>query len=180
MEYWAQIHPDSNSYAISTMGRVWSAKHGVMKTPINNHDYPHCNIMVNGESFRVMVHHEMGKVFLPNPEKKRTINHKNGIRWDNMLDNLEWATHTEQIVHSFNVLGRKAAKNNHRRKEVLAYREDSSIVLDFVGIRECARFFEIPYQAVQKGIKIPSRTYFGWRFELLSDPNWVAKTGKKY
>lgn len=180
MEYWAQLNADTDLYAISTMGRVWSARYGLMKTPKGNHHYPHCNIRVNGESVRVMVHYEMGKVFIPNPENKRTINHKNGIRWDNRLENLEWATHQEQIIHAIQVLGKKAAKNNHRRKEVLAYREGCTIVLDFVGIRECARFFKIPYQAVQKGIKIPDRTYFGWKFCLLFDPKWVSKTGRNY
>lgn len=45
--------------------------------------------------------------FHDNPENKKTVNHKNGIRDDDRADNLEWATHSENNLHSVRVLGRK-------------------------------------------------------------------------
>lgn len=177
MEYWTRLYHDN--YAISTFGRIWSARYGPIKTPNNNHGYPHCNIRVNGKTKRIIVHQEVGKRFIENPENKPTINHKDGVRCNNNLSNLEWATHSEQNIHSVAVLGRKGALNNHRRKEVMAYKEGCSIVLSFNGIRECARFLEIPYQAVQTGIKIKTRIYFGWQFELLSDPGWKPKERRR-
>lgn len=46
------------------------------------------------------VHRLVAKAFLPNPDNKPTVNHKNHIRNDNRLENLEWATYSEQNTHS--------------------------------------------------------------------------------
>jgi NUMOD4 motif/HNH endonuclease/NUMOD1 domain len=46
------------------------------------------------------VHRLVAKAFLPNPENKKTVNHKNKVRNDNRIDNLEWATYSEQNKHA--------------------------------------------------------------------------------
>lgn len=164
IEDWSKMVGVGDLYAISTLGRVWSARYGLMKTPANNDGYPHCNVKVNCKNKKFLVHREMGKSFLPNPENKKTINHKNGIRNDNRIENLEWATSAEQNQHSVLVLGRKGAPNYSRRKQVVAIREDSSIVLEFNGIRDCGRKLGIPYQGVQNGLRNSNLSYFGWMF----------------
>lgn len=51
-------------------------------------------------------HRLVGMQFIPNPENKSDINHINGIKHDNRVENLEWLTHSENILHSYQVLGR--------------------------------------------------------------------------
>lgn len=177
MEYWASLR-QSDKYAISTMGRVWSASYGIMKTPPMNTGYPHCNIMINGEAVRVMIHQEMGKVFIPNPENKKTINHKNGIKSDNRLENLEWATSQEQNIHCIRVLGRKSAKNNHRRKIIMAVSINHPNGIEYNGIGECGRALQIPYQSIQRILKGQRRCYKGWTFKMKYDPKWKPKRKK--
>ena len=54
-------------------------------------------------------HRFVAEVWIPNPENKPQVNHKNGIQWDNRVENLEWATGSENVRHSLDVLGRKRA-----------------------------------------------------------------------
>lgn len=60
------------------------------------------------------VHRLLAKNFLPNTENKATVNHKNGIKHDNRLENIEWATYSENNNHALNTNLRVMPKNeNH-------------------------------------------------------------------
>ena len=81
---------------------------GKMITPVlNQHKYYQVALYKNGKSFNKLVHQLVAEAFIPNPENKPTVNHKDGNKINNKVENLEWATAKEQTYHSINVLGHK-------------------------------------------------------------------------
>lgn len=95
-------------YMISNMGRVISIhipgvnknKSVQLKTAITKFGYELIRLPVYGDVKNFKVHRLVAQSFLPNPDKKRTVNHKDGNKLNNCLSNLEWNTHKENIRHA--------------------------------------------------------------------------------
>jgi hypothetical protein len=67
----------------------------------DSNGYIRCTIWINGKSKTISQHRILAEYFIDNPESKLQVNHKNGIKHDNRLDNLEWVTQSENALHSF-------------------------------------------------------------------------------
>ena len=94
------IYGFENLYTIDSLGRVWSIrrnkylKHHVEKTG-------YCSVVLyKAKSKTFSIHRLVAKAFLPNIENKKCVNHKNGIKTDNSLANLEWCTYKENHRHA--------------------------------------------------------------------------------
>ena len=99
-EIWKIIN-GFDDYLISNKGRVINKKKNTYKalTP-NEKGYLRVFLRKNKKSYTKYVHILVATAFIPNVENKPTVNHKNGNKADNEVENLEWATYTEQMEHA--------------------------------------------------------------------------------
>ena len=91
----------------------------IMKTKPLNTDklfYPIAALSRNGSQTLVCVHRLVAEAFIPNPENKPQVNHKDGHKSNNYISNLEWATPKEDSAHAVRIGLIKTGQDHHLAK----------------------------------------------------------------
>lgn len=95
-EVWKRIDA---IHEVSSHGRIRNIEtERVLKPWIHTTGYPMIRLSFKGRAMRI--HRLVAESFIENPLEKKTINHRNGIKTDNRVSNLEWATQTENNIHA--------------------------------------------------------------------------------
>ena len=124
VEEWVAIKGYEGLYEVSSLGRVKSLrrpidrnnsligehkidlKERILKPKIKK--YASVCLFVNTKRKYKLVHRLVMESFIANPDNKPEVNHENGVKTDNRLSNLVWATTSENSKHRHNVLGVKS------------------------------------------------------------------------
>lgn len=169
-EIWKDIVGYEGYYEVSNIGRIrslsrtyphWRSglinKAGrIIKPRISKHGYLRLFASVHQVKTYVSVHRAVAIAFIPNPENKPQVNHKNCIKSDNRLENLEWATASENSSHHHKVkpvnynrpnLGRLGI-NSFRHKEVYQISFDGFLIGHFGSAAEAHRATKVPYSSI--------------------------------
>lgn len=105
---WKPIPGFEGLYIVSDFGQVRGLKRGHCLRPNRKRTgYLQVTLSRGGVNHYRDVHRLVAQAFLPNPEGKPQVNHKNGQKSDNRACNLEWVTESENQRHRFEVLGHR-------------------------------------------------------------------------
>lgn len=114
------LNPDNgveykNNYIVFPEGRILNLHGKEMIGHINRDGYR--EVTINGNQERV--HRIVATVFLDNPNSLEQVNHKNGTKHDNNVNNLEWCTRSENLIHAYkNGLEKKRCGENHHNHKL--------------------------------------------------------------
>ena len=106
-----------------------------LKTFINSFGYFKVNLFKNSHGKQHSVHRLVAEAFLPNPNHLPEVNHKDGNKFNNRVENLEWCTHSENAKHAIQVLNRKS-----RNQPVTLVKGDKKLYFD--SKKEASLFLE--------------------------------------
>ena len=160
-EVWKDIKGYEGLYQVSNLGRVRSLdrevkcrtsssgvskrKGYILKPGIASNGYLMVALYNNKVQKCRTMHSLIAEAFIPNPDMLPCVNHKNGNRTDNRLENLEWVTYSENNYHAVRKLGRtspwkgKFGKDNPHSKPVIQLSKDGKIIAEYESAKDAAR-----------------------------------------
>lgn len=136
-EKWKKIPGYKGKYIVSNMGNVravmfFTKKGFVVRELKKQYSFGYETVMLNQKS--KLLHRIIAEAFIPNPNNKPEINHKNGKRKDNRISNLEWCTRSENAQHAWDT--GLACYKGERNKSCIQVSLDGFIVNEFSSRKE--------------------------------------------
>lgn len=153
-EIWKDIKGYEGSYQVSNLGRVKGLRREVFKRGIctlpesimkQRLSFGYCRICLtqNGMRGYYFVHRLVADAFIPNPENKPEIDHINTVKNDNRIENLQWATKSENAQNPISVKRKYASRpignKNPNSKIIKQYSIEGQLIKVYHGLREMAR-----------------------------------------
>ena len=117
-----------------------------MKSYINKHNgYVYIFLMKDNKRKNFRLHKLVAQTFIPNPNNLSQINHKDGNKQNNCVDNLEWCTCKENIQHAYK-LG--LANNNNQKIKVLQYDLENNLIEKYDSLLEASKQTNISISSI--------------------------------
>lgn len=176
MERWRDIPGYEGLYQVSSLGNVRRGER--IKKPHTDHGgYLTVWLSKNAKMKCLKVHRLVAQAFIPNPDDKRTVNHIDGNKKNNGVENLEWATHSENIIHAnktglravtdaqrtaASITGKRTCDQNRPRKAVFCMKDGERRL--FESAHAGARFVGGGASAIVKCCKGTMKTYKGYEW----------------
>lgn len=171
-EIWKNVNGFEGIYEVNNVGIVRTVKSGFLrKLQLAPNGYYSVTLKLNGKSYRKDVHRIVALAFLPQIEGKNWVNHIDNNKLNNNIDNLEWCTPKENMLHCMkngrfrpeNGL-KKAIENN--KKTVYQYSKDGELINIFNSMNDAVRETNTQQSQISRCCNNKSKTANGyiWRF----------------
>jgi hypothetical protein len=171
------IYSNAKDYSISNMGRIKNNVYGnIIMGSINGYDYYVINVKMKNINKILLIHRLVAKLFIPNPDNKKVVNHKDGNKLNNALSNLEWNTLSENTIHAVEVLD----CYDHKIKVINLETLEETI---YMNKKEVKNKLTIGYNTLRKYLKLnkpyKNMLYVKFKPDIKEDKNYLLNLHKE-
>lgn len=168
----------STAYYITANGQCYNSNtNHYLKGQVNkkNGYLSYSLTLPNGDKKRAYAHRLVAIAFIPNPLHKPEINHKDGNKLNNSIDNLEWVTSEENKQHGIN-------NGLYNYQHIYCFTMDKQLVAEYLSIADAARAAKISYsvihQAVHSEPKVAAGGFYWSDSNQLGEVKVYTNTGR--
>lgn len=139
-EEWRDIEGYEGLYMVSNFGRVVSfqgCNPRIMKLGMTRKGYQHVGLQKDGQHKTCVIHRLVAKAFIPNPYNLPQVNHKDEVKTNNSVDNLEWCT--AKYNNNYGTYIERQRNFSPRNTPVLMFDLNGNFEKEFISSREAAR-----------------------------------------
>lgn len=180
MEIWKEIEGYNGLYLISSHGRVMSLfanKQKIIKQGKTKKGYMIVGITHKAKFKNYKVHRLVAKAFIPNPQNKPEVNHKDLNKANNNVDNIEWVTGHENFLHAVaNGVCLPKKLKYKKTKDIIVVDLTNTIVRHYKSIKHFSDATKISINSAYKAINTSKEISYGYRIMHATCP---AKTKPK-
>ena len=167
-EVWKKIilNEQITNYSVSSLGQVRNDITNRILSQGNDNEYKTVGLSLgSGKIKRCRVHRLVAEAFIENKDNKPYVNHRDGIRYHNSIENLEWVTPSENSIHAH----KNGLVEHNRKRPVRQYNLQGTLMMTFESATEAARQCGCDQSKITEVCKGNRKTAgeYQWRYDEL-------------